>query len=643
MSRFVPLVCAFCLSLTGLASAQSLGTFRWQLQPYCNVLTLAVTQVGAQYRFEGFDDQCGAATRAAVTGLGVANADGTIEFGLTIVGANGPQHVDVTFSIGPLGGPWRDGSGVTGTLVFLPSGAGSGAPRPAPALPDGSVTGPKLAAGAVDGTKIVDGAVAGADVNAAEVQRRVTGTCGTGLYVQSVAADGTVSCGTDSGGVGTITGVTAGAGLSGGGPSGAVSLSVNFLGSGAAATVARSDHFHGRGASGERNTAVGESALAAVTSGGLSNTAVGQEALNKLTSGDFNVAVGQGSLGLATTASQNTAVGAGALGGTTSGVGNTAIGIGALGEATTGAENIAVGGFALASNTGSRNTVLGFGALGTFGNATENVAVGHSALASATTGGTNVAVGFQAMMVNTTGAQNVALGTQALFSSVNGAANVAIGTGALGAATGSFNVGLGRQAASSLAAGNNNIIIGDGAGANLGTGVVPNNSNILIANPGANDDVGQIRIGTNGTHTGVHVAGVYGTPMALGLAVAVDANGKLGAPSPSSRRFKEQIEPLDDVRAVVQALQPVTFYYKPEFAPGRARQYGLIAEQVAEVMPDMVILNAAGEIQSVHYQMLAPLLLAEVQRLERDRAAQQAAIEALQRELAALRARFGTR
>src|SRR5262245_21243543 len=108
-----------CLGLLGLllvarpAGAQPLGTFRWQLSPFCNVLSLQVTQIGTQYRLEGFDDQCGTGPRAAAVGLVVANPDGTLEFGLTVVTATAaaPAHVDVTFNIAALGGPWRDSAG----------------------------------------------------------------------------------------------------------------------------------------------------------------------------------------------------------------------------------------------------------------------------------------------------------------------------------------------------------------------------------------------------------------------------------------------------------------------------------------------------------------------------------------------------
>src|SRR5262245_48450120 len=106
-----------CLAFAGLVAlavpavslAQPMGTFRWQIQPYCNIITLAVVQQGGQYQLDGTDDQCGATQRASVTGLAFQNPDGTIGFGLTIVTAPGgtPVHIDATITIATLGGTWR--------------------------------------------------------------------------------------------------------------------------------------------------------------------------------------------------------------------------------------------------------------------------------------------------------------------------------------------------------------------------------------------------------------------------------------------------------------------------------------------------------------------------------------------------------
>ena len=132
------------------ATAQPLGTFRWQLQPFCKSWSVAITQNGAVYRLEGTDDQCGnGADAASVTGTAFPNADGTIGFGLNIVTAPGgrPVHVDAEISLGTFSGTWRDSAGATGAFAFTP-GAGNG----------GSRTTAALIAGAVDDRPEADGA-----------------------------------------------------------------------------------------------------------------------------------------------------------------------------------------------------------------------------------------------------------------------------------------------------------------------------------------------------------------------------------------------------------------------------------------------------------------------------------------------------
>jgi len=167
------------LGLEPAASAQPLGSFRWQLQPYCNVITLAVVQQGGQYQLDGTDDQCGAAQAAAVRGMAFQNLNGTIGFGLTIVNAPGgtPVHVDATLTFPGLNGTWRDSAGNTGNFIF---GAGipGGGPRPVPTggLAPGSVTtiqiapaavtNPQIAADAVTGANIANGSVTTADLAA---------------------------------------------------------------------------------------------------------------------------------------------------------------------------------------------------------------------------------------------------------------------------------------------------------------------------------------------------------------------------------------------------------------------------------------------------------------------------------------------
>jgi len=158
----------FAFAAAAPAAAQPLGSFRWQLQPYCNVITLAVVQQGGQYQLDGLDDQCGAAVQASVVGLAFQNPNGSIGFGLNIVTAPGgtPVHVDATISIATLSGTWRDSAGNSGTFIFTPGAGVPGAPRPVPSggLPANSVTTIQIAPAAVTNVQIANNAVTGASV-----------------------------------------------------------------------------------------------------------------------------------------------------------------------------------------------------------------------------------------------------------------------------------------------------------------------------------------------------------------------------------------------------------------------------------------------------------------------------------------------
>jgi hypothetical protein len=161
--------------------------------------------------------------------------------------------------------------------------------------------------------------------------------------------------------------------------------------------------------------------------------------------------------------------------------------------------------------------------------------------------------------------------------------------------------------------GSNNIAVGDGAAGNL-TGAESNN--IHIGNPGVSGDGGVIRIGTAGTQNTFFAAGIFGVSSAIGgaIPVLVDSNGQLVTVS-SSRRFKEDIQDMGDASSGLMKLRPVTFRYKRPLADGsQPVQYGLIAEEVAEVYPDMVARSADGQVEAVKYQLLDPMLLNEVQR-----------------------------
>lgn len=141
------------------AQAQSIGTLTWQLQPYCNKVTLTITQNGGIYTLDGYDDQCGAPQRAPLVGIATPNPDGSIGFGLNIVTVPSglSVHVESRVSLGTLGGPWTDSAGNSGTMVF--NGAAAGAARPAPTVP-----GTVLAVGSIPGTAIANAAVGNAQI-----------------------------------------------------------------------------------------------------------------------------------------------------------------------------------------------------------------------------------------------------------------------------------------------------------------------------------------------------------------------------------------------------------------------------------------------------------------------------------------------
>ena len=379
------------------------------------------------------------------------------------------------------------------------------------------------------------------------------------------------------------------------------------------------------------NTAEGQSALLSLTSGTF-NTAVGVFSLLSNTEGSFNTAIGAGTL-LSNTGDteDNTAIGAGALLSNTFGSSNTANGAFALFSNTEGSTNTAIGDSALLLNTiGSENTAIGFVALNSNTTGSSNTGTGESALFSNTTGGANTAVGDRALSNNTTGNTNTATGAQALLNNSIGSSNTAIGHRALAdSTTNSLNTAVG-AAALAGSSGSNNIALGAGAGANLTTG----DSNIDIGDPGVAGESNTIRIGLEETQTRTFIAGIREQQVGNdAVNVIIDSFGKLGT-TVSSRRFKKEIEPMDKVSEAIMALKPVTFHYKSDKT--NKPQFGLIAEEVAEVSPDLVVRDKNGEIYSVRYDAVNAMLLNEflkehqkVAKLEATVAQQQKGMEAL--------------
>src|SRR5437762_1773792 len=300
------------------------------------------------------------------------------------------------------------------------------------------------------------------------------------------------------------------------------------------------------------NTAEGDKALFGLTTGSA-NTAVGWFSLFSDTTGSFNTATGAGTL-LFNTADENTGFGTAALLFNTTGSGNTAVGTAALLSNSEGNSNTAVGDGALAANTtGSLHTAVGFHALAS------NIA---------DESGVNTAVGANALSANTTGGENTAVGNFALPFS----------------ATGSFNTAL-----------------GFGAGAGITTV-----SNVTCIGPvsGVSTIAGEVG-------DSCYIAHIHDQPVDSGTAqfVFVDEDGKLGATNFSSQRFKREIKSMGQTSEAVLALKPVTFQYKND--KKGTTQFGLIAEEVAKVNPDLVVHDKNGQVVAVRYDQVNAMLLNE--------------------------------
>lgn len=338
-------------------------------------------------------------------------------------------------------------------------------------------------------------------------------------------------------------------------------------------------------------TAEGCDALKLLSTGD-GNTAMGWRSLFSNTVGNFNTAIGAAALVL-TTGSYNTAVGASALLLNTTGSFNDAMGVQALFNNTTGAFNSAIGDATLFTNTaGNDNVAVGGGAL--FFNQTgdENTAVGRQALIENTTADANTAVGFQALNTNHTGHNNTAVGVGSLAQNATGSLNTAIGDSAGAVITGDGNVCIGHL---------------------FGEADVSNST--YIANIGA---------------TAQPVGGTV-------VGVTVDStSGKLGF-QPSSRRYKEDIKPMDNASEELFVLKPVTFRYKNQVDPKQRLDYGLIAEDVAEANPDLAIRNQKGEIESLNYGAIYAMLLNEFLKEHRAFIEEQGKVSKQQKEIDTLK------
>jgi hypothetical protein len=388
-------------------------------------------------------------------------------------------------------------------------------------------------------------------------------------------------------------------------------------------------------------TAAGDHALQALTLG-VGNTAIGTFSLFSVTAGNFNTAVGAGSLDL-NLGDSNTATGAAALLFNTTGTENTAHGTAALEFNETGNFNTATGAFALFSNTiGVENTATGdralfsngtgatgdgnlqpasfnsaFGSLALQSNidGSVNSAFGWNALAHNTSGSSNTAIGAEALENNTVGLDNTSTGSEALISNTTGNDNTAIGFRTLKESTeGIRNTAIGAFVLQNNHTGDLNVALGFAAGNQVETAdnVICIGANVTGANVSNSCFIGQIR----GVTTALNDA----------IPVVIASNGQLGTQS-SSARFKKDIKAMDKTSEAILALKPVTFHYKSD--ERNRPEFGLIAEEVAEVNPDLIVRDENGQIYTVRYDAVNAMLLNEFLKEHRKNEEQEAIIAAL--------------
>jgi hypothetical protein len=361
------------------------------------------------------------------------------------------------------------------------------------------------------------------------------------------------------------------------------------------------------------NTSVGDNALSGVTTG-LNNTAVGASALRENTEGGYNTAVGSGALASNTTGNFNMAIGTEALRDNNSNF-NLAIGFRVGFQNTTGNHLTGIGAAAMRNNTtASDNTVIGGEALRENTTTEFNVAVGDRALmafngTNSGTDGANTALGSLALNVLTSGQENVAVGRRALEFLTEGSNNVVVGW----------------RAADGLTTGSGNTFIGNRAGVDEG----PDVSNVICLGESGDTDGGEQ------TPSRCFIGQIYNhTPGSGGVQnVIIDNDGQLGS-IVSSRRFKKDIKPMDQNSEAILKLKPVTFHYKNKDSKAKELEYGLIAEDVAEVNPEWVIYERSGKPLSVRYTEINVMLLNEFIKEHKKVEEQQASITDLKTTVA---------
>jgi hypothetical protein len=288
-----------------------------------------------------------------------------------------------------------------------------------------------------------------------------------------------------------------------------------------------------------------------------------------------------------------------------------------------------INGYYAAPTDSGDNTALGSGAL-------------SSDVVSGINGSGNTAFGYQAMNANVTGFANTAVGQGALSDTTDGSDNVALGFGALiNSQSGYENTALGTLALQLSNGGNSNTAVGYGAGRDITTG----GSNIMIGNVGTSSDDYTIRIGD--VQTSTYIAGIFGTDVIGGTPVYINSNGQLGSLNEmldlSPRSAAGDIRDMGDESKGLLRLRPVTYRSnKPGPDGSKPVEYGLVAEEVAKVCPELVVKGKGGQAEAVQYSKLPVLLLNELQKQYRHAEQQDETIKKLEARLAALEAQLST-
>lgn len=565
------------------AGAQSLGSFSWQLQPYCNRVTVAVTQSGAIYTLDGWDDGCQADQRTLVVGTATLNLNGTIGFGLHgVTGGGLPLHLDVTISLPHLTGTWRDNTGASGPFVF--NGNAQGLP-PRPGIP--------------------------------RPQTLITGACGAAQAIRAINPDGSVVCAGISGGGAGITSVSAGPGLTGGGTSGDVALGVVFGGSGSAAIAARADHSH---LTGTLTVAIGPATAALATGSGI--TAVGYQTLRFNSSGSDNTALGYLAGDSNTFNSRNTFVGAYAN--TTTPTVSDATAIGA--RAVVSVPNALVLGATRGLNGATTATRVGIGtpAPAAMVEVVNDTTLTDVALFSSY--GDNPEQTPRLTMRRARGAR----GTPADAIAADGLGQIGV-SGYQGSSFSAQQAWIRFRAAATWTASSRPTDIQI---TTTPVGSLTPQDRIMIASDG---DVGigvfapldrlqvfgDVRLGTSGTN---------------GCVKNFAGSGMIGV-CVSDLRYKRDITPFGSVLNQVAALRPSHYFWRAESFPamgfGPDRASGLVAQEVEALLPELVVTGEDG-IKAVDYTQLPLLAIQAIGELKRENDALRLELEALARRLAAI-------